>query len=68
LTPARVRAIRRAYAKLPKMKVHRGGQTVERVPHGCTKALAERFGIRSRRLLADVATGKAGSWILSGNP
>ena len=68
LTPAKVRAIRRAYAKLPKMKVRRGGQTVERVPHGCTKALAERFGIKSRRLLADIATGKSGSWILSGNP
>jgi hypothetical protein len=68
LTPAKVRAIRRAYAKLPKVKVHRRGQTFERVPFGCTKALAERFGIRSRKLLAHIATGKSGSWILSGNP
>jgi hypothetical protein len=68
LTPARVRAIRRAYAKLPKAKVHRRGQTFERVPLGCTKALAERFGIKNRKLLAHIATGKSGSWILSGNP
>jgi hypothetical protein len=68
LTPARVRAIRRAYAKLPKMKVHRRSQTFERVPYGCTRALAERFGIKNRKLLAHIATGKSGSWILSGNP
>jgi hypothetical protein len=68
LTPAKVRAIRRAYAKLPKVKVHRCGQTFERVPLGCTKALAERFGMKNRKLLAHIATGKSGSWILSGNP
>ncbi len=68
LTPAKVRAIRRAYAKLPKVKVHRRGQTFERVPLGCTKALAERFGMKNRRLLAHIATGKSGSWILSGSP
>ena len=68
LTPAKVRAIRRAYAKLPKVKVHRRGQTFERVPLGCTKALAERFGMKNRRRLALIATGKSGSWILSGNP
>jgi len=68
LTPARVRAIRRAYAKLPKAKVHRRGQTFERVPLGCTKALAERFGMKNRKLLAHIATGKSGSWILPGNP
>ena len=68
LTPARVRAIRRAYAKLPKAKVHRRGQTFERVPLGCTKALAERFGMKNRKLLVHIATGKSGSWILPGNP
>jgi hypothetical protein len=68
LTPAKVRAIRRAYAKLPKMEVHRCGQTFERVPSGCTKALAERFGMKNRKLLVHIATGKSGSWILSGNP
>lgn len=68
LTPAKVRAIRRAYAKLPKVKVYRRGQTFERVPLGCTKALAERFGMKNRKLLVHIATGKSGSWILSGNP
>ena len=68
LTPAKVRAIRRAYAKLPKVKVHRRGQKFERVPLGCTKALAERFGMKDRKRLVHVATGKSGSWILSGNP
>jgi hypothetical protein len=68
LTPARVRAIRRAYAKLPKVTMHRRGRTFERVPHGCTKALAERFGIKNRKLLLHIATGKSGSWILPGNP
>ena len=68
LTPAKVRAIRRAYAKLPKVKVQRRGQTFKRVPLGCAKALAERFGIRNRKLLAHIATGRFGSWILSGNP
>jgi hypothetical protein len=48
LTPARVRAIRRAYAKLPKVKVYRCGQTFEQVPRGCAKALAERFGMKNR--------------------
>jgi len=68
LTPARVRAIRRAYAKLPKVKVHRRGQMFERVPLGCTKALAERFGMKNAKLLALIATGKCGSWILPGHP
>jgi hypothetical protein len=68
LTPAKVRAIRRAYAKLPKMKAHRRGQTFDRVPFGCTRALAERFGIKSRKLLFHIATGKSGLWILSGKP
>jgi len=68
LTPARVRAIRRAYAKLPKVTMHRRGRTFECVPHGCTKALAERFGIKNRKLLLHIATGKSGSWILPGNP
>jgi hypothetical protein len=68
LTPAKVRAIRRAYAKLPKVKVHRHGQTFERVPLGCTKALAKRFGMKNRKLLALIATGRSGSWILSRNP
>jgi hypothetical protein len=68
LTPARVRAIRRAYAKLPKVKVHRRGLTFERVPLGRTKALAERFGMKNTKLLALIATGKCGSWILSGRP
>jgi len=65
LTPAKVRAIRRAYAKLPKMKVRRGDRVFERAPLGRTKALAERFGLKSRRLFASLATGKSGSWILS---
>jgi hypothetical protein len=68
LTPANVRAIRRAYAKLPKTKAYRCGQTFERVPFGCTKALAERFGIKNRKLLVHIATGRSGSWILSRNP
>jgi len=67
VTPAKVRAIRRAYAKLPKVKVRQRGRTFERVPLGCVKALAERFGMKNRRLLANIATGKSGSWILSGN-
>jgi hypothetical protein len=68
LTPAKVRAIRRAYAKLPKTKAYRCGQTFDRVPFGCTRALAERFGIKDRKLLVHIATGKSGSWILSANP
>ena len=65
LTPAKVRAIRRAYARLPKVTVHRLGQTFERVPRGCAKALARRFGMRNGKLLLHVATGRSGSWILS---
>lgn len=65
LTPARVRAIRRAYAKLPKVKVYRGGQTFERVPRGCVKVLVRRFGMKDGKLLVHVATGKSGPWILS---
>ena len=68
LTPATVRAIRRAYAKLPKVTMHRRGQTFDRVPHGSTKALAKRFGMKDTRRLACIATGKCGSWILPGNP
>jgi len=68
LTPAKVRAIRRAYARLPKVKVQRHGRTFKRVPLGCTKVLAKRFGMENRKLLAHVATGKAGSWILPGKP
>lgn len=68
LTPAKVRAIRRAYAGLPKVKVHRRSQTFERVPLGCTKALAQRFGVKNRKLLAHIATGKSCSWLLSGKP
>ena len=66
LTPARVRAIRRAYAKLPKLRVHWRGHEFERVPCGCNKALCERFGLKNGTLLAHIATGKSGSWILSG--
>jgi len=65
VTPAKVRAIRRAYAKLPKVKVRRRGGTFKRVPSGYVKALAERFGMKNRKLLAHIATGKSGSWILS---
>jgi hypothetical protein len=65
MTPARVLAIRRAYAKLPKVKVRRRGRTFEQAAFGCTKALAERFGIKNRKLVVDLATGKSGSWILS---
>ncbi len=68
LTPARVRAIRRAYAKLPKVKAVRLGRTFERVPFGCAKALAERFGIKNRSLLTHIATGKTGRWILRRKP
>jgi hypothetical protein len=67
LTPAKVLAIRRAYAKLPKVKVRRRGRTIVQAPFGCTKALAERFGIKDRRLVVNIATGKSGSWILSKN-
>ena len=67
LTPAKVRAIRRAYAKLPKVKARRHGQTFERVPFGCTKALAERFGMKNGRQLVNIATGKSCSWILPEN-
>jgi hypothetical protein len=68
LTPAKVRAIRRAYARLPKVKSHRDGRTFERVPLGCAKALARRFGLKNRKRLAHIATGKSGSWILRGDP
>jgi hypothetical protein len=67
LTPARLLAIRRAYARLPKVKVRRRGRTIEQAAFGCTKALAERFGIENRKLVVDIATGKSGSWILSEN-
>jgi len=67
LTPARVLAIRRAYAKLPKVKVRRRGRTIVQAPFGCTKALAERFGMKDRRLVVNIATGKSGAWILSEN-
>ncbi len=65
LTPARIRAIRRAYAKLPKTKVRRCGRTFERVPLGCTKELAERFGMKNGKQLVNLASGKSGNWILS---
>jgi len=65
LTPAKVRAIRRAYARLPKVRVYRRGQTYEQVPRGCVKALLRRFGMKDGKLLAHVATGKSGCWILS---
>jgi hypothetical protein len=68
LAPAKVRAIRRAYAKLPKMKSHRLGRPVERAHRGCAKALARRFGMKNTGLFVDVANGKSGSWILSGKP
>jgi len=64
LTPAKVRAIRRAYAKLPKVKAHWRNRTFDRVPFGYTKALAERFGLKNRKQLVNIATGKSGSWIL----
>jgi hypothetical protein len=67
LTPARVLAIRRAYAKLPKVKVRRRGRTIVQAAFGCTKALAERFGMKNRKLVVDLATGKSGAWILSKN-
>jgi hypothetical protein len=67
LTPARLLAIRRAYAKLPKVKVRWRGRTFEQAAFGCTRALAERFGIKNRKLVVDIATGKSGSWILSKN-
>jgi len=67
MTPARVLAIRRAYAKLPKVKVRRRGRTIVQAPFGCTKALAERFGMKDRRLVVNIATGKSGAWILSEN-
>jgi hypothetical protein len=67
LTPARLLAIRRAYAKLPKVKMRRRGRTFEQAASGCTKALAERFGMENRKLVVDIATGKSGSWILSKN-
>ena len=67
VTPAKVRAIRRAYAKLPRVKVRRLGGTFERVPSGCVKALAERFGMKDRRLLTNIAKGESCSWILPGN-
>jgi len=66
LTPAKVRAIRRAYAKLPKLKAHWRGGMMERARPGCIKALAKRFGLKDTRLLALVGNGKVGCWILSG--
>jgi hypothetical protein len=68
LTPAQVRAIRRAYAKLPKFVVYRRGQRFERVPAGASKALARRFGMTDSKRLVHVATGRIGSWILPGKP
>jgi hypothetical protein len=65
LTPAKVRAIRRAYAKLPKVKAHWRNRTFDRVPFGYSKALAVRFGLKNRKQLIKIATGKSGSWILS---
>ena len=65
LTPARVRAIRRAYAKLPKVKAHWRNRTFDRVPFDYSKALAVRFGLKNRKQLVSIATGKSGSWILS---
>ena len=65
LTPAKVRAIRRAYAKLPKVKAHWRNRTFDRVPFGYSKALAVRFGLKNRKQLVSIATGKSGSWILS---
>jgi hypothetical protein len=65
LTPAKVRAIRRAYARLPKVRVCRRGQTYEHVPRGCVQALVRRFGMKDGKLLVNVATGKSGCWILS---
>jgi len=68
LTPAQVRLIRRGYAKLPKLKVHWRGGMMERARPGCTKALAERIGMKDPKLLALVGNGKIGRWILSGRP
>jgi hypothetical protein len=64
MTLARLRAIRRAYAKLPKVVVRqRNGRVFKRTPMGHSKALAERFGIRDMHVLSDLVTGKAGLWI-----
>src|SRR5512143_1259583 len=68
LTPARLRAIRRAYAKLPKVKVVLRGKTIERVSFRYAEAMAERFGIKNRNLLSQLATGRVGCWILPGRP
>ena len=66
VTPARLRAIRRAYAKLPKVAVRRRDGTVfKRTRKEYSRALAERFGIKGTRVLADLATGRVGDWILT---
>lgn len=64
MTPAKARAIRRAYAKLPKVLVRRrNGKVFRRAQMGYSKALAERFGVKDIHLLADLTAGKAGLWI-----
>jgi hypothetical protein len=63
-----VRAIRRAYAKLPKVKAHWRNRTFDRVPFGYAQALGERFGVKNRKQLVNIAIGKSGSWILPRRP
>jgi hypothetical protein len=66
LTPAKVRAIRRAYARMPKWPQLRKGRLIKRVAHGETLKLARRFGFKSERRLQKLATGQIGGWILEG--
>ncbi len=68
LTPEQVRAIRRAYAKLPRARASRRGRKFERVLTGRAAELAARYGIRNMSLFGRVATGRAGAWILVGRP
>ena len=67
VTPAKLRAIRRAYAELPKVVVRRrDGKVFKRARKGYSRALASRFGIKGTRVLASLATGRIGHWIAAG--
>jgi hypothetical protein len=67
MTPAKARAIRRAYTRLPKVPVRqRNGRAYERTKLGCLKKLARRFGIKDLHLLASLTSGRTGLWIGAG--
>jgi DNA-binding XRE family transcriptional regulator len=62
LTPKKLRAIKVAYALLPKFPVVKGSEIVYHSNHSESKKLAARFGV-PRHLLPKLAKSECGNWI-----